>query len=62
MFNTYTGGCNTLNLQVSPHKALEIKFNNSKSWDYTNPLLLMIERPDNAPKNSMIAGTVICSF
>jgi len=55
MFNTYTGGCNTLNLQISPHKALEIKFNNSKSWDYTNPLLLMIERPDNAPKNSMIA-------
>ena len=39
MYNTYTGGCNILNLQVSRHKSIEVKANNNKSWDYTNPLL-----------------------
>ena len=39
MYNTYTGGCNILNLQLSRHKTIEVKSNNNKSWDYTNPLL-----------------------
>lgn len=39
MYNTYTGGCNILNLQVSRHKSIEVKANNNKSWDYTNPIL-----------------------
>jgi len=43
MYNTYTGGCNILNLQVSRHKTIEVKMNNSKSWDYTNPLLPIVE-------------------
>ena len=41
MYNTYAGGCNILNLQVSHHKSLDVKSNNNKSWDYTNPLLPM---------------------
>jgi hypothetical protein len=39
MYNTYTGGCNILNLQLSRHKSIDVKINNSKTWDYTNPLL-----------------------
>jgi len=39
MYNTYTGGCNILNLQISRHKSIEVKANNNKSWDYTNPIL-----------------------
>ena len=56
MYNTYTGGCNILNLQISTLKTIDVKFNNSKSWDYTNPLLLMIERNEGSAKNNMIAG------
>ena len=41
MYNTYAGGCNILNLQISHHKSLDVKSNNNKSWDYTNPLLPM---------------------
>jgi hypothetical protein len=59
MYNTYGGGCNILNLQISQHKAIEVKFNNSKTWDYTNPLLLMIEKNDGSAKNSMIAGKLV---
>ena len=55
MYNTYTGGCNILNLQISQHKSIEVKFNNSKTWDYTNPLLLMIEKNEGPNKNNMIA-------
>lgn len=43
MYNTYTGGCNILNLQVSLHKSIEVKANNNKSWDYTNPILTVGE-------------------
>lgn len=43
MYNIHSVGCNILNLQLSPHKTLDVKYNNSKSWDYTNPLLLMID-------------------
>jgi hypothetical protein len=39
MYNTYNGGCNILNLQVSRHKTIDVKSNNTKMWDYTNPLL-----------------------
>lgn len=56
MYNTYTGGCNILNLQISQHKSIEVKYNNSKTWDYTNPLLLFIDKSDGSNKNSMIAG------
>ena len=58
MFSTYTGGCNTLNLQLAPNKPLEIRYNNSKGWDYTNPLLLLLERSDNPSKGNMIAGLI----
>jgi hypothetical protein len=43
MYNTYTGGCNILNLQMSRHKTIEVKSNNTKTWDYTNPILPMVE-------------------
>ncbi len=43
MYNTYTGGCNILNLQISRHKSIEVKANNNKSWDYTNPILTVGE-------------------
>lgn len=43
MYNTYTGGCNVLNLQISRHKSIEVKSNTNKSWDYTNPLLPVVE-------------------
>lgn len=51
MYNTYTGGCNNLNLQISRNKTIEVKVNNSKSWDYTNPLLpiQMESRISNGP-------------
>ena len=50
MYNTYTGGCNILNLQTSRHKTIEVKSNNLKSWDHTNPLLPVIEpRSNNIP-------------
>jgi polypyrimidine tract-binding protein 1 len=43
MYNTYTGGCNILNLQLSRHKSIEVKANNNRSWDYTNPILTVGE-------------------
>jgi hypothetical protein len=43
MYNSYAGPCNILNLNVSRHKKLDVMANNSKTWDYTNPLLPMVE-------------------
>lgn len=63
MYNTYTGGCNILNLQLSRHKSIEVKSNNSKSWDYTNPILPINEQrmgnngnSDMGGMNNMIGG------
>jgi len=52
MYNTYTGGCNILNLQISRHKQIEVKSNNIKSWDHTNPLLPVIEPRSNNLNNN----------
>lgn len=43
MYNTYAGGCNVLSLQLSRHKTIDVKSNTNKSWDYTNPLLPVVE-------------------
>jgi len=51
MYNTYTGGCNILNLQISRHKTIDVKSNNLKSWDHTNPILPVIE-----PRTSNSSG------
>lgn len=44
MYNTYAGGCNVLSLQISRHKTIDVKSNTNKSWDYTNPLLPVVEQ------------------
>ena len=43
MYNSYSGPCNILNLLISRHKKIDVLANNSKTWDYTNPLLPLIE-------------------
>lgn len=55
MYNTYTGGCNILSLQVSRHKSIEVKSNNNKSWDYTNPILTVGE-PNRMDRNNDMLG------
>ncbi len=60
MYNTYTGGCNILNLQVSRHKTIDVKSNNSKSWDYTNPILPINESRlgnGNSDMGQMMGGS-----
>ena len=56
MYNTYSGGCNILQLQISRHKTIDVKSNNTKSWDYTNPLLPMVERMANGGNPNEAAG------
>lgn len=43
MYNSYGGPCNILNLTLSRHRKLDVVANNSKTWDYTNPLLPLAE-------------------
>ena len=54
MYNAYAGGCNILNLQVSHHKCIDVKTNNNKSWDFTNPLLPISE---SAPAGGAISSS-----
>lgn len=55
MYNTYTGGCNILSLQISRHKSIEVKSNNNKSWDYTNPILTVGE-PNRMDRSNDMLG------
>ena len=63
MYNSYTGPCNILNLTISRNKKLDVVANNSKTWDYTNPLLPLVENPmgnghhhPHHPMNQMQGG------